>query len=49
MHHHVQLQKYLFSREMKFLHDNHFIVLPISNIRYDENTKYLYVNSPNGT
>jgi peptidoglycan/xylan/chitin deacetylase (PgdA/CDA1 family) len=38
----------LFAREMKFLYDNHFIVLPISDIRYNENTKYLYVNSSNG-
>jgi len=26
----------LFAREMKFLHDNHFIVLPMSDIRYNE-------------
>ncbi|HEY7080112.1 MAG TPA: polysaccharide deacetylase family protein [Nitrososphaeraceae archaeon] len=38
----------LFAREMKFLQDNHFIVLPMSDIRYNENTKYLYVNGPNG-
>ena len=38
----------LFAREMKFLHDNDFIVLPMSDIRYNDNIKYLYVNSPNG-
>ncbi len=38
----------LFAREMKYLYDNHFIVLPISAIRYKENTKYLYVNGSNG-
>jgi len=34
----------LFSMEMKYLYDNHFIVLPISAIRYDENNNYLYIN-----
>ena len=36
----------LFSREMKYLYDNHFIVLPMSTISYNENSKYLYLNIP---
>ena len=34
----------LFSREMKYLYDNHFIVLPMSNIKYNEQNKDLYFN-----
>ena len=34
----------LFSREMKYLYDNHFIVLPMSNIRFNEINKDLYLN-----
>lgn len=33
----------LFDQEMKYLHDNGFKVLPISEMGYDENTKYLYI------
>lgn len=36
----------LFSREMKYLYDNHFIVTPMSTIKYNENNKYLYLNIP---
>lgn len=34
----------LFSREMKYLYNNHFIVLPMSNIRFNEINKDLYLN-----
>ena len=33
----------LFDQEMKYLHDNGFKVLTMSNIGYDENTKYMYI------
>ena len=33
----------LFDQEMKYLHDNGFKVIPMSDIGYDENTKYMYV------
>ena len=35
-----QLTQIYFLEKMKFLYDNHFIVLPISDIRYNENTEY---------
>src|SRR5215467_2678968 len=34
----------LFSREMTYLYNNHFIVLPMSNIRFNEINKDLYLN-----
>ena len=34
----------LFSREMKYLYDNHFLVLPMSIIRYNEQSKALYLS-----
>ena len=34
----------LFFREMKYLYNNHFIVLPMSNIRFNEINKDLYLN-----
>jgi peptidoglycan/xylan/chitin deacetylase (PgdA/CDA1 family) len=33
----------LFDQEMKYLHDNGFKVVPISDIGYNENTKYMYI------
>jgi len=33
----------LFDQEMKYLHDNGFKVIPMSDIGYDENTKYMYI------
>jgi peptidoglycan/xylan/chitin deacetylase (PgdA/CDA1 family) len=33
----------LFDAEMKYLHDNGFKVIPMSDIGYDENTKYMYI------
>jgi len=35
----------LFNQEMKYLHDNGFKVLNISDIAYDQNNKYLYVDN----
>ena len=32
---------------MKYLHDNAFKVLTMSDLGYDENSKYLYVKSDN--
>jgi peptidoglycan/xylan/chitin deacetylase (PgdA/CDA1 family) len=37
----------LFYKEMKYLHDNGFKVLTMSELRYDENSNYLYVKSDN--
>jgi peptidoglycan/xylan/chitin deacetylase (PgdA/CDA1 family) len=34
----------LFSKEMKYLYDNHYIVLPMSTIQYNEQNKNLYLN-----
>lgn len=36
----------LFFREMKYLYDHHFIVLPMSDIRYNKNTGDLYLTRP---
>jgi hypothetical protein len=36
----------LFSEEMKYLHDNGFIVLKMSDIGYNPNNNYLYVKGP---
>ena len=33
----------LFYAEMKYLHDNGFKVIPISDIGYNENTKFMYI------
>jgi hypothetical protein len=33
----------LFYAEMKYLHDNGFKVIPMSDIGYNENTKYMYI------
>ena len=33
----------LFDQEMKYLHDNGFRVIPMSDIGYNENTKYMYI------
>jgi len=33
----------LFEKEMKYLHDNNFHVITISDLSYDENDNYLYV------
>ena len=33
----------LFDQEMKYLHDNGFKVIKMSDLGYDENTKYLYI------
>ncbi|HEU4468865.1 MAG TPA: polysaccharide deacetylase family protein [Nitrososphaeraceae archaeon] len=33
----------LFEKEMKYLHDNNFHVITISDLSYDENNDYLYV------
>jgi hypothetical protein len=33
----------LFDTEMKYLHDNGFKVITMSDIEYNENTKYMYI------
>jgi polysaccharide deacetylase len=33
----------LFDQEMKYLHNNGFKVIPMSDIGYNENTKYMYI------
>ena len=33
----------LFNAEMRYLHDNGFKVLTISDLGYDENRNYLYI------
>ncbi len=33
----------LFAAEMKYLHDNGFKVIPMSDLRYDEGTNYMYI------
>ena len=33
----------LFDAEMKYLYDNGFKVLTMSDLGYDENSKYLYI------
>jgi hypothetical protein len=35
----------LFAAEMKYLHDNGFKVLTMSDLGYDENKNYLYVKN----
>ncbi|HEY7081979.1 MAG TPA: polysaccharide deacetylase family protein, partial [Nitrososphaeraceae archaeon] len=35
----------LFASEMKYLHDNGFKVIPISDLRYDQITKYMYIRN----
>ena len=37
----------LFNQEMKYLHDNGFKVITMSDLGYDENSKYLYVRDNN--
>ena len=33
----------LFAAEMKYLHDNGFKVIPMSDLGYDESTNYMYL------
>jgi hypothetical protein len=33
----------LFDLEMKYLHDNGFKVIPMSDLGYDENTNFMYI------
>jgi hypothetical protein len=33
----------LFASEMKYLHDNNFNVIPMSDIRYNQNTNLMYI------
>lgn len=33
----------LFAAEMKYLHDNNFKVLPMSDLRYDQSTNLMYI------
>jgi hypothetical protein len=35
----------LFASEMKYLHDNHFKIIPMSDLRYDQITKYMYIRN----
>jgi hypothetical protein len=35
----------LFASEMKYLHDNGFKVIPMSDLRYDQITNYMYVRN----
>ena len=35
----------LFDKEMKYLHDNGIRVITMSDVRYDQNSKYLYVRN----
>ncbi|MFL6442096.1 MAG: hypothetical protein ACJ702_09080, partial [Nitrososphaeraceae archaeon] len=35
----------LFDKEMKYLHDNGIRVITMSDLRYDQNSKYLYVRN----
>ena len=37
----------LFDKEMKYLHDNGIRVITMSDLGYDQNNKYLYVNESN--
>ena len=37
-----------FAKEMKYLHDNGFTVLPISSLKYNETANYFYLNYNNG-
>ena len=36
----------LFSKEMKYLHDNGFLVLKISDLGYNQSTNYIYIKEP---
>ena len=33
----------LFASEMKYLHDNGFKVIPMSDLGYDESTEHIYI------
>ena len=33
----------LFASEMKYLHNNGFKVIPMSDLGYDESTKHIYI------
>ena len=33
----------LFAAKMKYLHDNHFDVIPMSDLGYDQNTNHIYI------
>jgi hypothetical protein len=33
----------LFAAEMKYLHDNGFKVIPMSDLGYDENTDFMHI------
>jgi hypothetical protein len=33
----------LFAAEMKYLHENDFKVIPMSDLGYDESTNYMYL------
>jgi peptidoglycan/xylan/chitin deacetylase (PgdA/CDA1 family) len=35
----------LFAAEMEYLHDNGFKVIPMSDLRYDERTNYMYIKT----
>ena len=35
----------LFASEMKYLHDDGFKVIPMSDLRYDQITKYMYIRN----
>jgi hypothetical protein len=35
----------LFDKEMRYLHDNGVRVITMSDLAYDENSKYLYVRN----
>ena len=37
-----------FAKEMKYLRDNGFTVLPISSLKYNETANYFYLNYNNG-
>ena len=39
----------LFDAEMKYLHDNGFKVLTMSDLRYEEKSNYLYIKGLNKT
>jgi hypothetical protein len=37
----------LFASEMKYLHDNGFRLIPISDLSYDESTNHIYIKNTN--
>jgi hypothetical protein len=39
----------LFAAEMKYLHDNGFKVIPMSDLGYDQRTNYMYIKTPGTT